>query len=200
MQIYLIRHGKTSEDLAGMRQSYHAPLHEDSINFLKERQDFKDIKFNQVYASPQLRTQHTAKILFPEYKIETLDFIYEFVSPKLLEGKTQQEGNKFWVKYKPERYDPNWTFDGSESFNDITARVNLLIKYLAKHNKANDAVAIVGHGTFFKHLIGVLLAGRKYQPNIFFDFFLFFQINNGACIKLNYDIKSKQGYVVSFGS
>ena len=194
--IYLIRHGKTKEDSDGLRQSFHAPLHSDSITFLEAKKDLEDIEFNRVYSSPQRRAQQTAEILFPGYALETLDFIYEYSGPKSLMGKTYAEGIQFWKEHDKERYDPNWIPDGGESFNDVTDRVRLLTKFLSDNHIDKDRVAIVGHGTFFQHFLGVVLTGDNYQTNMFFDLLRFVKILNGTFIKIDYNLKEKRGYLL----
>lgn len=48
----------------------------------------------------------------------------------------------------------------------------------------HQIIGIVGHGVFFKHLVGYWKMGDKYQPKIFFDRYQKQKIENGVCIEL----------------
>jgi len=126
MKLHLIRHAKTKEAENNIHQN-------DDVSIIKELVNpslCSNLKPEKIYSSPYLRARQTAKMLFGDY--EVLDFLHEFKSPNLLKGKPREYGFEFWEKYLPDvRKNPDWKFDGSESFNDVINRVvfvNLEIK------------------------------------------------------------------------
>ncbi|MFV1917539.1 MAG: histidine phosphatase family protein [Patescibacteria group bacterium] len=156
MKVYLIRHAKTTDSLEGLHQRDDSPIIPDLI----EETDFSDLKPEKVYSSPMLRARQTAEILFDTFEI--VDFIYEATAPKLLYGKPKEFGRKFWEKHLPEfSEDSDWEFDGSESFNEVRKRAEKFKKYL--EDQPFGSVAVVGHGTFFRHFIGVNIFGKDFS-------------------------------------
>lgn len=156
MKIYLIRHAVTKESTEGISQTDEAEIVKKTV----DREKFKEIKPDKVYSSPYKRATQTAEILFEDY--EVLDFIYEFKAPSFLKGEPREKSRAFWDEYLPEaRRDADWKYEDGESFNETVSRVNKLINFLK--NKDFDSVAIVGHATFFRHLLGVLKFGKDYS-------------------------------------
>ncbi|MCL4367097.1 phosphoglycerate mutase family protein [Patescibacteria group bacterium] len=192
MDIYLIRHGKTIEDSMGFLQSSESQLSEKGIAAAKIlRKKLRGIKFTKIYCSPQIRAVQTAKEVFGSQKIETLDFIHEYIRPRSLEGKTKEEAYNFWEnKNKSAKYGLDWKVDGSESFKDIVMRVDALIKLLGDQ-QVESQIAVVGHGVFFRHFLGKFLLGDDYTPVIFFNFLRSLQLGNCGYIKIFWEQNTK---------
>jgi broad specificity phosphatase PhoE len=164
MKLYLIRHGKTVEAGEGMSQS---PEAEVNIN-LVDKSIVKNLNQEKVFSSPLPRSTKTAEILFGEY--EVVDYIYEYIRPKILDGKSRDEARKFWdwglVEY---RKNPDWKYEGSESFNEIKSRATNFLNFLKKQKDKYKSVVVVGHTIFFRHLLGVIASGDKYDQKIYLD-------------------------------
>jgi len=192
MRIFFIRHGKTTDYVNGMRQSNSSELHEASIKLLKDKKDYEQITFNTVYSSHYIRAIQTAELLFPKYKIEVLDFIHEFIPPTCLDGLTRKESDEFWLTHLTNIYKPEWSYDGSESFNDIVIRAGKCIDYLLNNHENADVVAVVTHGILMKHILGMLIAKQNYSPIIFADFLFHLHLQNGSYIDLEIDKVTKK--------
>jgi len=166
MKLHLIRHAKTLESGEGKSQNPDAKIDESTI----EEGLHSDLKVDKVYSSPLIRATRTADLVFGEGKYEVIDYIHEYVRPKSLDGKSREEGRKFWdwglLEY---RKDPDWKYDDSESFNEIKARAEKFLKFLIEQKDKYDSVAVVGHAIFFRHLLGVIAAREKYDQLIFLD-------------------------------
>jgi len=134
MKLYLIRHAKTLESGEGKSQNPDAKIDASTI----EEGLYSDLKIDKVYSSPLIRATATADLVFGEDNYETIDYIYEYVRPKSLDGKSREEDRKFWdwglLEY---RKDPDWKYGDSESFNEIKARAEKFLKFL---NKQKDTV------------------------------------------------------------
>jgi len=156
MRVYLLRHAKTTDTLEGLCQKDNSPIIPDLVGEV----NFSDLKYEKVYSSPLLRARQTAELLF--HTFEVVDFIYEVRFPRLLYGKPKEFGRKFWDKHFPEfSKDTNWTYDNSESFNEIVARAQKFREFLKE--RRHESVLVVGHGAFFRHFIGVNMFGRDYD-------------------------------------
>lgn len=154
MKVYLIRHALSQDAEKGISQRDDTLIVEDGI---KENY-YKDIKFNKVYCSPLLRARQTAEKLFDD--VEIVDYIYEYKRPTKLDGVPRKEARKFWDKHwKKVTTDPNWSYDGSESFNTIVERADKFYKFLK--GLKFERVAVVGHSIFFRHLLSIHAFGRK---------------------------------------
>ncbi len=126
MKIYLIRHAKSQDAEDGLSQRDNSPIIDSDI----DRNHFKYIQPQKVYVSPVTRAQQTAQVLFDEF--EVLDYIYEHIPPRLLQGQPKEIGKAFWDKHLPEMIaDHGWSHDGGESFNAIIKRVKRFYKHLS---------------------------------------------------------------------
>lgn len=155
MKVYLIRHAKTKDAEKGIPQKFDTPIIKSTIDKLL----FAHLSPEKVYSSPMSRARQTAKVLFDSFEI--LDFIHEFIRPKLLNSMRVEESNRFWKKHLPDiRADHDWKFDGSESFNQIKGRAKKLYSFLKK--QPHGSVVVVSHGTFMRHFLGYLGLKDKY--------------------------------------
>ena len=164
MKLVLIRHGKTIEAGEGVSQS---PDAEVDISLI-DKNVVKDLNPEKVFSSPLPRATKTAEILFGEYEI--VDYLYEYIRPKILDGKSREKARRFWdwglVEY---RKNPDWKYEGSESFNEIKSRASRFLEFLKKQKSIYKSVAVVGHVIFFRHLLGIIASGNNYNQNIYLD-------------------------------
>ena len=162
MKIFLIRHCATEDQIAGIGNTDDS--HIAKTFRAKEIQDLQKLCKNvdKVYCSPLIRAKETAEILVGD-NYEVLPWIYEYRRPKCLNGKSAKEIKKFWEKHDKDKLGMFWRYDDSESLGDIRSRVNMLDRFL--QNSEYKSVAIIGHGTFFKHFLM-----RGYTPWSFSDY------------------------------
>jgi len=126
-----------------------------------------------VYCSPLKRARETADLIFGKGNYKVLDFIQEYRTPKEITGKPRKLAEDFWeVKHKKDKMDINWEPEGGESFASVANRVEWLYQFLLKEKKLEkyQTVAIVGHGTFFRHFLlkTAKVPWTKY-PQLIFD-------------------------------
>ena len=160
MKVYLIRHARTEDAEMDVHQRDDTPI----ITSKVKKNIYRNLHPEKVYSSPLLRARQTAEILFRDYEI--IEYIHEFIRPKLLNGKLHEEGRLFWNKHLPVlRDNPDWKYDGCESFNEIKARTKKFLIFL--ESLPYKSVAVVSHGTFFRYLVGV----HKFGTNFSFPFY-----------------------------
>lgn len=188
MKIFLIRHAQSIDDQAKVSQRDDSPLSKLGKEQAQKRGRSLNIpQLDGVYASPYARTQETAAILFPTQKVTTLDFIYEIKRPRSLDGGLHANAVHFWeVDHKKDKYQPDWKYDGSESFSDVINRSKKLIDFLYATHQDNHTIAIVSHGGFIRHTIGYAGLGTTYKPEVFFDLFFLLQIKNTDVIEADF--------------
>lgn len=158
MKVYLIRHAKTFDSANGIHQNDDSRIITDGIDFSL----YKDLKPEKVYSSPYARAKQTAEKLFGEYEI--LDYTYELKRPTSLLKVDKKVSHEIWEKVKNEfRADPDWRYENGESFNEIKERAHRLLDFLK--TQPYKSVAIIGHGIFFRHFLGVNALGDSLTPS-----------------------------------
>ncbi len=156
MKLVLLRHAKTIDALQGLYPREDTPI-VTSGNLFNTASGLKPEK---VYTSPLIRARQTAEMLFQEYEI--LDFIYEYVAPKVLYAQPLDVVRNFWKEHIQQiRQNPDWKYDSSESFNEIKERACRFLTYM--RSERYHSVTVVGHMTFFRHTIGVKRYGKNYR-------------------------------------
>jgi broad specificity phosphatase PhoE len=174
MKVYLIRHARTrdAEDL--LTQRHTTPIVVDSETLDKVEQvknKIGDVDF--VFCSPLQRARETADLIFGEGNYKVLDFIQEYKTPKEIIGKPRKFATDYWeVIHKQDKMNIYWEPKGGESFFSVAKRAEKLYRYLLKEkeNKKYQKIAIVGHGTFFRHfLLQVANVPWTKYPQLIFD-------------------------------
>ena len=143
MKIYVVRHGETNSNLAGIVSG--RSDEELNENGIKQAQDINlkiaDMKFADVYVSPMKRTIQTAEIVVPEYKYIIDDRLAERELGKLKGYSVEQlwdmpDWNSLENKRMPE---------GAETFGAGRERVAEFIADVKKKYKEDDILLIVTH-------------------------------------------------------
>lgn len=141
MKIYFVRHGETETNVKKVYNSLEEDINETGIKqvtLLKE--EIKNIDFDAIYASPLLRTKHTAEIL----NVNNMEIIYD---ERLIE---REVGDLIGKPYGTIDRELLWKYDGVipdetvESVKDIFKRVYGFIEELKEKDYKN--VLIVSHG------------------------------------------------------
>lgn len=174
MKVYLIRHARTRDAEDQLSQRHTTSIIVDSQTLDKiERVKTKIGSVDMVYCSPLKRARETANLIFGKNAYKVLDYIEEFGTPKEIIGKPREYAVDYWqVKHKEDKMDINWKPIGGESFSSIANRVTKLHRFLFKEKKSNpnQKIAIVGHGTFFRHFL-LCAAGVPWSkyPRLVYD-------------------------------
>jgi len=159
MKIYLIRHAKTKDakSMITQRDTTSIYIDKETIKKTKDLQlKFESKKIDAIYCSPLVRSQETAKLIFPNKKFKILSFIKEYKTPKEILGKSRETAIKYWeIEHKADKLNIKWKPEKGESFEDIAKRAKMLYEYLKNDKKIKkfNNVVIVGHGTFFRHFL-----------------------------------------------
>lgn len=158
MNIYIVRHGKTSYNDQGVYYgNLDCSLNEEGMiqgKALNSR--LKHINFSKVYVSPKKRAKETLQIINPgcqvieDGRITERSFgIFEGLSYKEIEKRYPIE-NKAWME--------DWkgfTPKGGESFHDFYYRVRSFMEDI--HKEKEDDILVVTHGGVMKAIYCYIL-------------------------------------------
>lgn len=165
MKIYLIRHGQTDWNIAGMIQGSHdIPLNETGriqARKLAEAMDQRPI--TKIFSSPLIRAAETAQMIAKRQKVE-LCSIKPLVEVEFgkWEGLTWAEiENQFPEELK------RWTMNpqevsppGGETLTSIRNRCVEAWKIIREITGGNEDVAIVSHGATLGHFYSFLMGNK----------------------------------------
>jgi len=153
--LYLLRHGESQANVDRIfaARKINPPLTEQGIKQAEAQSEaLRDITFSAIYASPLLRTCHTAKIInkYHGHEIRVSEDLYE-VNVGDLDGENQTDPEK-WSKYlgiinKWGQRVIDAGFPNGETLADVKKRFESFISKLDGDN--DKPVLIVGHCVLF---------------------------------------------------
>ncbi len=149
MKVYIVRHGQTDSNLAGVYNLLEEDLNENGINQAKALSEkIKDLDYEVIYCSPLKRTIHTANIINRHNK----EIIFDERLVERKHGKlagmpwTTVDREKHWNYYNKEKY------ADEESVPELFERVNGFIEELKY--KDYKSILIVAHSGVSKAFYG----------------------------------------------
>ena len=165
MEIYIVRHGRTVWNKAGLIQgSSDVELLQEGIDMAIETgRGLAEVEFDAVYSSPLSRAVHTAELIM-ESREEDLRMDIQ-INMNLSEmGFGVFEGEKyvppgeeggmlegFWDA--PDTYIAP---EGGDSFADVIARAAEFVKYVEEKHSDNERIMVVAHAAMNQALMSVL--------------------------------------------
>lgn len=179
MELYLIRHGKTSENIKGVYLGSTNPsLDEIGVaEAIEIKKKMQNLNLDNIYVSPLKRCKETAKIIFEDYKLEELDELKE-IDFGLWEGKFYREiSEKYKIEFDSFIKDyKEFTFPNGENFKSFYTRVKNSILNIKK--SGFNRVAIVAHEGTLRVILCELLG-------IGIDGFYKIKLQHGCFSKIN---------------
>src|SRR5215208_2638867 len=128
-----------------------------------------DLGIKRVLASPMQRARETADALAGELglAVETLDDSQELRESEGYGELTAEEQRLHrWSVWMTEHgNDPDYSWQGGESFNDLIGRVRAVRGSLEKLVDENDAVLAVSHGIFLRFFLMECLLGDAFTAS-----------------------------------
>ncbi|SES74341.1 probable phosphoglycerate mutase [Enterococcus malodoratus] len=164
-QFYFVRHGKTEINAKGRFNggTVDSPLIESGVEATKRMaQHLKDVPFDRVLTSPQMRAQTTAKIILAEnIKAPELTIVEELREMRLGDWdgkKIDQITAAYPEEIKNYRTRPD-LFDAekihAESYNSLITRSTKVIEEVTAAHP-NEKVLVVSHGILLMALLNTL--------------------------------------------
>jgi broad specificity phosphatase PhoE len=172
VDIYLIRHGETVGNLSKVHQDASTELSElgkKQAEQLGKR--LKSAKIDQIYASPMVRAQQTARIIAEQAKLEfsTLDDLREHQGPTMFAGRPHSDPELTPIKelIRANIQDPEWHHSDEENFHDLRARAQRILSMLEQES-AED-ILLVSHGNLIAMVSLYILLGDHLTGPMFAD-------------------------------
>lgn len=176
MDIIMIRHGESEDNVLKVFGRYESPLSQSGIDQIKDTKEaLKDFQFSKVYYSPFKRTVETLNILElkgeEDRRIGEFDFgIFSGLTYAEIEEKYPSE-YKAWNKNTGE-----YIIKNGESLEMVYKRVK---DFLEEIVKKGESVVLVTHAGVIR------LALCWVFDNI--DYFFKFKVNNGSINVISVD-------------
>ncbi len=160
MKVILVRHAIIDRGNGTVQaEDDHIIVDEDTLAKVDKAQGIV-FDADMVFCSDLNRAKETAILLFPNRKdIVFSKLLREYVRPSRFVGKDKKELVNFWeVEHKQEKYDPFWKPEDGESYFECASRAwKFYRKLLGVKKSGVQKVVVVGHGTFFRHLVCALV-------------------------------------------
>ena len=169
MDIIMIRHGESEDNVLKVFGRYESPMSEKGISQIENtRELLKDFEFSKVYYSPFLRTIETLKVLELEGEEDKRIGEYDFGIFAGLNHKEIEE--KYPLKYEDWNQDlTGYIIEDGESLQIVYDRVK---EFLDEIVKKGESVVLVTHAGVIR------LAYCWVFDNI--DYFFKFKVDNGS--------------------
>lgn len=196
--IYLIRHGQSEDNAAPVFQSYDSPLSDkgrQQATQLAER--LKDIDFDTLIASPQLRAQQTAQAIAgaTHKPIESNDLFIERFKPSSIDGRPYtypgaSECCRAWEESLVTPGSPK--VEDGENYDTIVARADSALDFLRDHS--GTSIVVVSHGHFIRTILARVLTGDSLDGTLLRQFYEVVLLENTGITLLKYQDAFEQDY------
>ena len=162
-KIYLVRHGQTVSNNAGVVQGATDELSElgrKQAEALCQR--ILSLQFSHLLVSDYTRTRQT---IFPALTALSVtpvytDLVRETRQPSSLIGVSNQDETflEYYQQWARHAHDPNWHYEDEENFPDIINRVQRLFEQVSSYE---GDVLIVSHGRFITYVVMYVITEGK---------------------------------------
>lgn len=188
--VYFVRHGQSVDNAAPVFHSLDSPLSElgkKQAEKIAER--ISRIDFETLIASPLPRARETAHAVvkltnkIPEYS----DLFVERKKPTNLYGKSleDEEAGLLGKKWKESLYTPGLRVEDGENFDDLVARADQALEFLA--SRPEKRLVVVTHGNFLRAMVVRVILAGSLTPEAFKNFYSNTQMENTGLTVLRYD-------------
>lgn len=160
--IYFVRHGQSTDNVAPVFSSSDSPLNERGRKQAESiAQRVSKLSFDVLIASPFERARQTAEIITKATgkEAEYSELFVERVKPTYLNGKpyTDEKANTLWKEWEKSLYTPGLRVEDGENFDDLIARADQALTFLA--SRAEQSLVVVTHGYFLRTIVARVLLG-----------------------------------------
>ncbi len=163
MQIHLVRHGETRENVARRHQPEDTPLTSNGIVQAKKvAKEIKEIKPTHLISSTLVRSIQTARIIGEECGmiLETSSHFIELSRPEHLYGRRHASLFSIWFYVQWSLGRDTGSRDLSESYREVRDRIKKAQEYLASLPK-DSRVVVVSHSVFISLFVAHLCRDKS---------------------------------------
>lgn len=159
--IYFIRHGESVGNAANRHQTPELPLSVDGEAQARARGRYlRDKNISQIFASPYVRAQQTAKLIQAELgdaiPFTIVDRLHEVKNPSVLNGRLKSDLDVIELKAElnRNRLDPLYRHSDEETLFMLYERIVDLLTMLETYH--DQDVVVVSHGGVLRMLLAYL--------------------------------------------
>lgn len=171
MRLYIVRHGVTELNKSNVRQSRDGYLSEEGIQQARAvAEKLSELTIDSIFTSPFPRARQTADIISAKVKqllVQESEYLGEVRLPSEMIGHPKDDPRSVRILDTIEAHyeDSGWRYSDEETFDEFVARARTVLDYIAKTGFEN--VVIVSHERFIRVLVGVMLLGSAFTPQVF---------------------------------
>lgn len=182
MRIYFVRHGESIFNASRVHQPLHVELSETGekqAEFVGKR--LQQVDFDVIISSDLERAKQTALAIKEATKKELVftELARERQIPSLFHGKPVDDPSLKESKAIIEENieNPDFRHSDEETFFDLKARAQKLLRYL--ESRQEETLVVVLHGTILRYtLMTMMLEPETFGWNYFMPFARFLRLNN----------------------
>jgi len=172
--VYFVRHGQSEGNISRVYQGLDSPLSPEGKQQAGTVADrIAKISFDSLISSPQPRTRETAETIrertgkVPEYS----DLFVERIKPTLLNGRSQddEEAHALAKDWSKSLYTSGYRVEDGENFDDIIARADKALEFLAQ--RPEKTMVVITHGYFLRTILARVLLGDSLTEENFRNFY-----------------------------
>jgi broad specificity phosphatase PhoE len=171
MRIYIVRHGVTALNQGNVRQSREGFLSPDGIEQARAlAEKLSELTIDSIFTSPYPRARQTADIISAKVKqllVQESEYLTEVRYPSEVVGKPKDDPRSVRILEEVHAHfgEPGWRYSDEETFDEFVERARVVLDYIAKTGFQN--VVVVSHERFIRVLVGYILLGKEFTPDVF---------------------------------
>jgi probable phosphoglycerate mutase len=171
MRLYIVRHGVTELNQSNIRQSSEGYLSQEGIQQARAlAEKLSELTVDSIFTSPFPRARQTADIISAKVKqllVQESEYLAEVRLPSEMIGKPKDDPHSVRVLDTIQAHygEADWRYADEETFDEFSNRAHTVLDYISKTGFEN--VVIVSHERFIRVLVGVILLGKGFTPDVF---------------------------------
>ncbi|MBI5456990.1 histidine phosphatase family protein [Candidatus Kaiserbacteria bacterium] len=198
--IYIVRHGETAGNKGKFFQTPDTPLSDEGrkqAEYMAERA--AKLSIECIVASTMDRANETARIISKKIgvPVESTDLLRERILPKEQRGKPMDDAGQLQITQEVTEHfgEPGWRYSDEETFEDLRARTDTVLKMLEERKE--NTILVVTHGVFQRLLLARLLLGSALTPEACEHVLETSLTTNTGLTVLRYGFEEHKGYYSS---
>lgn len=186
MDVYLLRHGETDNNLHNIHQPAHSELSTAGKKQIRKCIPLlKQLPLDVIITSPLKRALQTTDIISQHLQIPVIehDGLKEKVNPSAIIGRDKYDEDVLAIKKQIEGHYHNkdWRHSDEETYFDLHARILKFINWLIRSDYHSPL--LVTHEVVIKMVTAHALFGKKLNSEIFLYYYTHVKLANGSISK-----------------
>ena len=188
--VYLVRHGESEANASPRFQPPSSPLTEKGrrqAQLIAKRA--ARVQFDALISSPYTRARETAETIADatEAGIEYSDLFVERMKPTSINDKqhTDPVARAIWQRWEVTLYEPGIRVEDGENFDDLVARSDGALAFLA--GRPEQVLLVVTHGFFMRTVISRIVMREALSGSVHRQFQSSFSTQNTGVTTIRFE-------------